>query len=228
METSPLSGVPAAVQERLVQLEQDLRKVQGVKSARVVGDEEPAEIHIVATLQRSPKQVVRDVQSLAAARFGMPIDHRIVSVVQLDERDGRESLEEGVAPSEGRRPLLERVVLASKADTGWVKVALRWPDGATTEGAGAAGATRETRARGATVATLQALEPALAARGARIDVDHVLIHKVGAGDSVLVRAIYRASGGPVQLVGSALVYDDVATAAVQALLQAVNRKLGSP
>lgn len=224
---APLPGVPIAVQERLVQLEQDLRKVQGVKSARVVGEEEPAEIHIVAGLQRSPKQVVRDVQSLAAARFGMPIDHRIVSVVQLEEQDQPAPIEEASAAGD-RRPLLERVVLASKADAGWVKVALRWPDGATTEGAGAAGATRETRARGATVATLQALEPALVARGARIDVDHVLIHRVGAGDSVLVRAIYYSSGGPVQLVGSALVYDDVATAAVQALLQAVNRKLGSP
>jgi hypothetical protein len=211
------------VRETLVQLEQDLRKVQGVKSARVIGDEEPAEIHIVASLQRSPKQVVRDVQSLAAARFGMPIDHRIVSVVQLDE----ESQAATSAPLEGRRPMLDRVVVASKGDAGWVKVGLRWPGGEGTEGAGAAGSTRETRARGATVACLQALEPVLVERGARIDVEHVLIHKVGTADSVLVRAVFHGSGGRIPLMGSALVYDDVATAAVHALLHAVNRKLGS-
>jgi hypothetical protein len=212
------------VQERLVQLEQDLRKVQGVKSARVVGDDEPAEIHIVASLQRSPKQVVRDVQSLAAARFGMPIDHRIVSVVQLDEDAA--AARPGAPPAD--RPVLERVVLASKGDSGWVKVALRWPDGDTTEGAGAAGKTRETRARGATVALLQALEPTLAGRGARVDVDHVLIHRLGAADAVLVRAVFYSSGAPITVIGSAMVYDDVATAAVQALLHAVNRKLGAP
>jgi hypothetical protein len=213
------------VQQRLAELEQDLRKVQGVKSARVVGDDEPSEIHIVASLQRSPKQVVRDVQSLAAARFGMPIDHRIVSVVQLDE-DAPQAVP---GPTEAaRRPRLERVVLASKGEAGWVKVALQWPHGDTTEGAGAAGATRETRARGATVALLQALDPVLQARRARLDVDHVLIHRVGASDSVLVRAVFYSGGGPLPLMGSAIIYDDVATAAVQALLQAVNRKLGSP
>jgi hypothetical protein len=211
------------VQERLSQLEQDLRKVQGVKSARVVGDDEPSEIHIVASLQRSPKQVVRDVQSLAAARFGMPIDHRIVSVVQLEEG----ATEATPSGQPMQRPMLERVVLASKGDSGWVKVALRWPDGETTEGAGSAGVTRETRARGATVALLQALEPQLRARRSRVDVDHVLIHRVGVADSVLVRAVFYSGGGALPLIGSAMVYDDVATAAVQALLQAVNRKLGS-
>lgn len=203
-------------------------------SARVVGEEEPAEIHIVSSLHRSPKQVVRDVQSLAAARFGMPIDHRIVSVVQLDEEQEPPAVapdaidaDAAVGEGTGARPVLERVVVASKGDSSWVKVALVWPDGATTEGAGTAGATRETRARGATVALLQAVQPVLEERGSRVDVDHVLIHRIGSSDSVLIRAVFHDRGAPTPLVGSAVVYDDVATAAVQALLQAVNRKLGS-
>ncbi|MFN2490266.1 MAG: hypothetical protein ABR529_11120 [Actinomycetota bacterium] len=213
------------MQERLVRLEHDLQKVQGVSSARVVGDEEPSEIHIVSSLSRSPKQVVRDVQSLAAARFGMPIDHRIVSVVQLEEEPVEAP--EAQVDATGRRAVLDRVVVASRGDAGWVKVALVWPDGETTEGAGAAGATRETRARGATVALLQAIHPVLERRQARVDVDHVLIHRIGSADSVLIRAVFYDRGAPTPLVGSAMIYDDVATAAVQALLQAVNRKLGS-
>ena len=67
-------------------LEADLRKVPGVRSARIIGDNgSPSEIHIVSTSSRAPKQVVRDVQSLATAGFGIQIDHRIVSIVQLDE-----------------------------------------------------------------------------------------------------------------------------------------------
>ena len=117
------------MQDRLAGLEHDLLNVQGVQSARVIGDDEPAEIHIVASLQRSPKQVVRDVQSLAAARFGMPIDHRIVSVVQLDEEPEQPE-------RQAVRPILERVVMASRGQSSWVKVGLGWPDGRSTEGAG--------------------------------------------------------------------------------------------
>jgi hypothetical protein len=216
----PQGDRSSKMRNRLADLEHDLLNVQGVTSARVIGDEEPSEIHIVASLQRSPKQVVRDVQSLAAARFGMPIDHRIVSVVQLDEDAGA-----GTEPS--ARPVLERVVLASRADSGWVKVALRWPDGSMTEGQGSAGATREARARGATVAVMHALQPVLDGRDSRIEVDHVLINRMGTADFVLVRAAHRQRGASISLVGAALVHDDVATAAVQALLQAVNRRLGS-
>jgi hypothetical protein len=209
--------------ERLERLEQDLRRVQGVRSARVIGEEEPSEIHIVASLQRAPKQVVRDVQSLAAARFGMPIDHRIVSVVQLeDDADAAPVL----GPATRGRPILDRVVVASRGDAGWVKVALVWPSGETTEGAGASGPSREARARGATVALLQALRPELARRASKVDVEHVLIQRIGSADVVVVRASFTERGGPIPLAGTALVVDDVATAAVHALLHAVNRKLG--
>ena len=263
-------------ESHLAKLEQDLLRVPGVRSARVVGTDVPSEIHIVTTSKRSPKQVVRDVQSLAAAGFGMPIDHRIVSVVQLDdpapgatadsfssrpaeaeaqpevvpESQGPESeavlqagsvngaaaettsvdirLEEGDASNgheDRHRLVLDRVVLASKGDAGWVKVGLKWPDGHVTEGAGVAGSTRDARARGASTALLHALTPVLAAMDAKIDIDHLLIHRVGSHDSVLVRAMFYERGASTPLVGSALVHDDVATAAVRAILQAVNRKL---
>jgi len=66
-----------------------LRQIQGVRAASVVttGTGVPSEIHILAATGKAPKQVVRDVQSLAMARFDLDIDHRIVSVVQLDESD---------------------------------------------------------------------------------------------------------------------------------------------
>ena len=268
-------------ESHLAKLEQDLLRVPGVRSARVVGTDVPSEIHIVTTSKRSPKQVVRDVQSLAAAGFGMPIDHRIVSVVQLDDaappvaqpaaeaqptedlpasetaeesppaeaaaaqpEPGRRSGSDNGSPleetpvdlrldeaaetnghSDAHRLVLDRVVLASKGDAGWVKVGLKWPDGEVTEGAGIAGSTRDARARGASTALLHALTPALSAMDAKIDIDHLLIHRVGENDSVLVRAMFYQRGASTPLVGSALVHDDVATAAVRAILQAVNRKL---
>jgi hypothetical protein len=209
---------------RLRNLEADLARVAGVSSARVVGDDTPREIHVVATAERPPKQVVRDVQSLAAARFGISIDHRIVSVVQLDEQvsldaPGQEEEEEA------GRLVIDRVVFASKGHSGWVRVGLRWPDGEVTEGAGVAGSTRESRARGASLAVQQALEPMLTTNDVSLDVDQVLIAQLGVEDSVTVKLMWHEGRRSTALVGSALIDDDVASATVRAFLQAINRKL---
>ncbi|MDQ3877070.1 MAG: hypothetical protein M3290_01780 [Actinomycetota bacterium] len=232
------------MQEQLHRLEDELRRVPGVRSARVVGGESPSEIHIVATRERSPKQVVRDVQSLASAGFGIAIDHRIVSVVQLED-DQTISLDEANVPPPppgpsytepqpqappaggfaGRRPLVESVIAANRHDDPWVRVTLSWPNGETTEGAVVAGATREIRARAAAFAAARAVEGALRAEGASIDIEQVIIHRLGSADAVLVRAAFSDRHGVTPVVGSALIYDDAATAAVHALLHAVNRKL---
>jgi ribosomal protein S24E len=215
----------------LTELETDLLKISGVLSSRIVGDQAPSEIHIVANTDRSPKQVVRDVQSLAAARFGISIDHRIVSIVQIGDESQMQktsSQELGhadVLTDESRRPLLDRVVFATKGSSGWVKVALRWPDGELTEGAEVCGASRESRGRAAAVAVHRSLETRMAKRNAVLDIEDVLIQRLGSDESVTVRAVIHESGGRTPLVGSALIYDDVATASVHATLHALNRKL---
>jgi hypothetical protein len=211
--------------DTLVKLEEDLKRVTGVRSARVVGVDSPSEIHIVATPGRSAKQLVRDVQSLASAGYGIEIDHRIVSIVQLEEEVQQEI---SLASTNGhlpRRPVLDAVVLSSQGDTGWVKVTLKWPDGAATEGAAPATADRESRARAATTALVKALEPALKERQTQIDIQQVLVQHLGSGDSVLVQGAFQQGKLKNAFLGSALISDDVATAAVHALLQAINRKL---
>jgi hypothetical protein len=209
---------------RLRNLEADLARVAGVSSARVVGDDTPREIHVVATAERPPKQVVRDVQSLAAARFGISIDHRIVSVVQLDDQVTLEAPRQDEEEEAGRL-VIDRVVFASKGHSGWVRVGLRWPDGEVTEGAGVAGSTRESRARGASLAVQQALEPMLTTNDVSLDVDQVLIAQLGVEDSVTVKLMWHGGRRSTALVGSALIDDDVASATVRAFLQAINRKL---
>lgn len=206
---------------RLSQLEEELRKIPGVTAGRVAGEERPSEIHIVASPERPPKQIVRDVQSLSAATFAMPIDHRIVSIVQLEENSSP-PLDASV---NGHRPVIERLVVASKSDGGWVKIAIRWPNGATTEGAAFADQSRDSRARASIQAAGKALEPALRERGAHLDVDHVSVQRLGNEDSVVVRGVFHERGMQTRVLGSALVQDDAATAAARAVLDAVNRKL---
>lgn len=211
-------------EENLIKLEDDLKRVAGIRSARVVGVDSPSEIHIVAAPGRSAKQLVRDVQSLASAGYGIEIDHRIVSIVQLEAEDPQISLVATVGHLK-RRPILDAVVLSSQGDTGWVKVTLRWPDGTTSEGAAPATAARESRARAATKALHKALEPSLKGQATLMEIHQVLLQHLGSTDSVLVQGTFEQNGTSTAFVGSALISDDVATAAVYALLQAINRKL---
>ena len=71
----------------LAVIEKELCRLPAVNAARIVADEigRPKELHILASAEKSPKQIARDVQSVAMATFGMEIDHRIISVVQLDQ-----------------------------------------------------------------------------------------------------------------------------------------------
>lgn len=200
------------------ELEEGLKKIPGVSQIRVVGDDQPVEIHVVASNERSPKQLVRDVQSMAAAGFGLSIDHRIVSIVQVEDP----------AAANGRRPsriLLERVEIAKGPSSDWVKVILRHPDGEATEGSCTGGGSRVSRGKAAVIATLRALDPVLAARGARVDLEHLSIQHMDVQDGVLVRAVFYDGGVGLSLVGTSPIEDDIASASIKALLQALNRKL---
>lgn len=50
------------------------------------------EVHVLTTLERSPKQIVRDVESALVARWGLRVDHKRISVAQIEHEDGQHSL----------------------------------------------------------------------------------------------------------------------------------------
>jgi hypothetical protein len=75
----------------LPDFEAALRHLPGVRAVSVVTgpDARPTEVHVLADRNKPAKQVVRDIQSLAMARYDLDIDHRIVSVVQIDDEPSR-------------------------------------------------------------------------------------------------------------------------------------------
>jgi hypothetical protein len=200
--------------------QQELTKIPGVRTARVVGEQAPTEIHIVATGARSAKQLVRDVQSLATAGFGLQIDHRIVSVVQIEDNGHNPDLD-----SVQQRAVIEWVKMASRGQTGHIDVGLKLAAGEAVGGADAPSSTRDARARAAAEAVVQALKPVLDERNASVEVDTVILQKIGSDDSVLIKAVFRDQSSLTPLLGSAIIQDDVVTATARALLHALNRKL---
>ena len=67
-------------------VEAALVRIPEVTAARIVADGNGriVEVHILSLPHKHAKQIVRDVQSVAMATFGLDLDRRIVSVVQLD------------------------------------------------------------------------------------------------------------------------------------------------
>src|SRR4051794_10554366 len=116
----------------LPELEESLRRIPGVTAASVVTgpDRVPTEVHVLATPGKPAKQVVRDVQSLALARYDLDIDHRIVSVVQIGDdemnvvtaaRPGDERTDETEVP---HRPAIASVMVRTTRGTTEVAVSL--------------------------------------------------------------------------------------------------------
>jgi len=71
----------------LDELESSIARIPSVTAARVVAASNGRieEVHVLARRDRAPKQLVRDVQSVALASFGVEVDYRTISVVQLDD-----------------------------------------------------------------------------------------------------------------------------------------------
>ncbi|MCJ7806863.1 MAG: hypothetical protein MUP57_04880, partial [Clostridia bacterium] len=66
------------------EIESIISQIQGVSSGRLVcQDGDIVEIHVLADKTRSPKQVVRDIESAVLIKLGLELDHKRISVAQL-------------------------------------------------------------------------------------------------------------------------------------------------
>jgi hypothetical protein len=195
-------------------LEHAIRRIPGVEAARVVmNGPAPSEVHVLTVPGKAPKQVVRDVQSVAMASLGIPLDRRIVSVVQLDGTD--------IGGSD--RPAIEDLAEEIDGSRMTITVTLAWKDQKLVGRAtGPAAAT--TRMRVIAEATLSALEEAFDDQAA-LAISAVHTPRIG-GHDIAVAVIVIVSGGEELVVtGSALSGADPSRSMVRAVLDGLNRQV---
>lgn len=196
----------------LTALQSKLSRLDGVEAVRVVGnDTKLAEIHVLARKTKPAKQVVRDVQSLAAAAFGLDVDRRIVSVVQLADGD----------LAGGDRPAIVDIAETTDGSRSSVRVTLDWHDGqmvGETKGAAAVATRNRLVAEAVLQALGQALQPEASFAVASVDVPTLGSRRVAIAQVVLV-----TNQAERLMVGSSLVDDDESRAVVRAVLDALNR-----
>lgn len=220
----------------LPELEDALRHIPGVKAASVVTgpDAVPTEVHVLATPGKPAKQVVRDVQSLALARYDIEIDHRIVSVVQMGDDEVRtvepppaeappgtgEPAEQAVEPA--ARPRIAAITVRSGNGVTQASVTLAVGDDLF-EGTSQGPAGQSHRARLVAIATLEAVSELL---GQPCEVESSAIVATGSREIALsVLTIMIPRTGEQVLTGAAVVRGDDADAVARSVLAALNRQL---
>jgi hypothetical protein len=209
----------------LTDLERELCRLPEVNAARIVTDQvgRPTEVHILASPAKHAKQVARDVQSVAMASFGLDLDRRIISVVQLDGGQLDAAAASPGAPAE------PRVVIGgiSSEQNGLrtlVRVTLQRGE---TEGAGFAEGSIAATARPRLVAqaTLDALRQLLPAAECA-DIEVATVVRVGTREVALANMVFVIPPHEDVVSGSALVRGANETEAVaRAVLDATNRRL---
>lgn len=197
---------------RYQELEETLCRLPTVDAARVVGENGTiSEIHILGTPGKTPKQVVRDVQSLAMAQFGLTVDRRVISVVQIeDEQIGR-----------SERPVIVDILEEPAGAKLTVTVTLAWQN-EMISGIASGPSAATTRLRSVGEATIAALEHAIGEETA-LALAALETPTVGSRRVAIAQIVIVSGGEERVLVGSALVGPNEAQAAVRAVLDAINR-----
>lgn len=200
------------------EVEQALCSIPGLLAARLVaGFDRPVdEIHVLTTLQRAPKQTVRDIQSMLMARFGVTTDHRVISVVQLEEDDAP-------GPASAPRLVISQVAVDQRGLTVSVRVSVT--DGVESHDGEAEGpASAPGRRRATARAALDAIRPLLGA-GQVVEIEGADVVEVLGHDVAICLVHFHSARGQNSVVGSALVRGDEADAVARSVLDALNRTI---
>ncbi len=199
------------------ELEETLARLPSINAVRVaVEGNTVTEVHVLAAPDKAAKQVVRDVQTLALARFGITVDRRSVSVVQI----GPEQIH-----SEEDRPAIMGVHEIPEGSRTTVVVTLLW-QGEEYVGTATGPAAPSARLRLIGEAALRAVENIIG--GEALALDAIGAPGIGMRKVIVSVVVSTGSLGEDVVVGSALSHGDDSEAAVRSVLDALNRRIGRP
>lgn len=190
-------------------IEETLLTVPGVRDARVLRATEAdiGEVHVIASPRRSPKKIVRDIESLLVVRYAYRIDYRRVSLVQIPDS----------GPAD--RVNLGRVEQIQQPDGTYIEVDLLNGEQRFT-GRCSVG---EDVAQAASRATVVALN-GLFAPQSPLELAGVHCTTFGARQVVTTYVTYQDTAQE-HVLGTTFVRSSVAEAAARSVLAATNRRL---
>jgi hypothetical protein len=195
-------------------MESAINKIRGVYAAQVViGEDNVEEIHVIASPMRKPKQVVRDIESMLLVNFGVRVDYRRISLVQMQE--------ERLFQAEGRPRLV--TVRCVEGPNRRAEVELE-KDGHLFVGSAHSAGTDVDVVNLVCTATIEAMEQVL---GERVTYHINAVEQITVSQMPAVVVAVMLDFGTSQeiLFGICHVHKEIADAAARATLNAVNRRL---
>lgn len=202
------------------EVEHTLCQIAEIEAVRVVSDSnnQIQELHVLASDKKGPRQIVRDIESLLMARFGIAIDHKKISIAQIN--NGSEA--EPKKPSIGRLKI-SNIAVDVKDYEAAVEVTLAQGD-ALSSGTAKGPASQNGRLRLAAVATLEAAAKCVSSNS-NLALEHVSIMPISSGKIAVACISVITRAGENRYAGSAMVKADECDSVVKATLAAINRHL---
>jgi hypothetical protein len=208
-------------------IEASLDEVGEIKAARVVVSPEGViqEVHVLALPTKQPKQLVRDIESTLMARFGIPIDHKKISIALL----GRDAIKPEATPTSAERNTAARPRICSiNATVSGVQASasVMLEIGGTEYAGNASGPASQTgRLRLVALATLDAVSNYTDAT-ISFALEDVAIVQLGREKVAVSCIALVSSAGEQTFSGSAMVRQNNNDSVVRATLDAINRRMG--
>lgn len=206
------------------EMERLLSSLGGVIAARAVfnDDDEIVELHVLSDLSKSPKQLVRDIQSASMAAFGLDIDYKLISIAQVSN--------DMVAPAVTIPPrlMIRKIMIGLDSQSLETTVILGFGD-KTFEGTSKGPLSARSRINSASAAAVNALKKYLGPAFALSLVDSQRLNMAG-NECFVVALSFTDFNGESVRYGVAPVSgpETEVQAIVRAILSAVNRPISRP
>jgi hypothetical protein len=207
------------------EIQSALCQITEIEAVRVVNDHDNLiqELHVLASGQKAPRQIVRDIESLLMARFGIAVDHKKISIAQINSGPIAAAASTPPKAPAGGRLKIGNVAFDVKDYEAAAEVTLEQGD-ASSSGSAKGPASQSGRLRLAAMATLDAAARCIGSE-ANLALEHVSIMPTSSGDvAVACISVIKRTGEEIH-AGSAMVKTTECDSVVKATLAAINRHL---
>ena len=191
-----------------------INKISGIISSKLtIENDLLSEVHILSNITRSPKQIVRDIESSILASFDYRIDRKIISIAQIESED----------TDVNRRMKYGGISVNSFDNTIECSVKLIHDEKEYTSSLVGI-KTAMNRKKIIAETTIKVVEQIIG-KESIFEIHDVMMNSKNEINYVIVLVNYICNGPEETLVGSVIVGSDTNEAIAKATLDAVNRKV---
>lgn len=191
-----------------------INKISGIISSKLtVENDDLSEVHILANNSRSPKQIVRDIESSILASFDYRIDRKIISIAQIqsEENENYRRIKYGGISVNTFDNTIECSVklIYEEVEFSNVQVGIK---------------TASNRKKIVADTTMKTVEKILG-KESIFEIEDVMLYSKNEVNFVTVLVNLICCGPEETLVGSVIIGSDTNEAIVKATLDAINRRV---